>query len=79
MTSTLDVAPETNAEEQSQAYGQGQHTKRVPGEYKALNEGLVTATAIDNDLQSDYPSINNPELHDKTYHEHDPFREPLQQ
>ena len=32
-----------------------------------MNEGLVAATAIDNDLQSDYPSINDPELHDETY------------
>ena len=67
-TENIDVAPETNMEEQSQAYGQGQHTKRVPGEYKALNEGLVAATAIDDNLQSDYPSINHPELHDETYH-----------
>ena len=33
-----------------------------------MNEGLVAATAVDNDLQSYYPSINNPEPHDKTYH-----------
>ena len=32
-----------------------------------MNEGLVTARAIDDDLQSYYPSINNPELHDETY------------
>ena len=50
-TENVDVVPETNAKNQSQAYSQGQCKKRVPGEYKALNEGLVAATAIDNDLQ----------------------------
>ena len=33
-----------------------------------MNEGLVAATAIDDDLQGEYPSINHLELHDKTYH-----------
>ena len=33
-----------------------------------MNEGLVAATAIDDDLQSYYPSINDLELHDETYH-----------
>ena len=38
---------------ETQAYGRGQHSRRAPGEYRALNEGLVAATAIHKDLQSD--------------------------
>ena len=63
-TKNVNVVPETDAETLPQAYGQGQHIKRVPGEYKALNEGLVTATAIDDNLHSNHQSIDHPDQPD---------------
>ena len=48
--------PEQTPDNQPQAYGQGQHPRKAPGKYKAMNEGLVATIALDNDLQSDYPS-----------------------
>ena len=63
----VDVVLETNTETQPQVYGQGQHSRKAPGEYKAMNEGLVTVTVLDDDLQSKYQSSVHPEHSELTY------------
>jgi Reverse transcriptase (RNA-dependent DNA polymerase) len=63
----VDVVPETNTESQPQAYGRGQRARKAPGEYKAMNEGLVAATALDDDLQSKYQSSIHSEHSEPTY------------
>ena len=63
----VQVVPETNTETQPQAYGRGQRPRKAPGEYKALNEGLVAVAAIDDDLQTEYPSSIYSEHPEPTY------------
>ena len=49
---TAKVVPEITNETQTQAYGRGQHPRKNPGEYRTMNEGLVTMVANNVELQS---------------------------
>ena len=49
-----DNNPDQTPETEPQAYGRGQCPRKAPGEYKALNEGLVATIALANNLESNY-------------------------
>ena len=66
-TENAEDTPEITNETHDQAYGRGQHTRRAPGEYRALNEGLVTAVANGVKLQNNNTSSDYSEI-DKTDH-----------
>ena len=63
---TFTTVQETEDNEQTQAYGHGLRAIKPQGAYKDMNEGLVAAVTLCNDLQNKVDSVSTQIIEDDT-------------